>query len=96
LRQRQSAELPKSPKTAKIAKIENLTPDEPLHGATDHEIAKNAKLPPSPRKNGASGGPDCPRLPKVSLRTGDESGCSALQFGFFGNFGIHGNRLNCV
>jgi len=37
-----------------------------------------------------------PRLPKLSIRTGDEFGCSALQSGFFGNFGIHGNRLNCV
>jgi hypothetical protein len=52
------AELPKSPKTAKrLPKLKTSPPDEPLHGATDYEIAKNAKLPPSPRKNRASGGP---------------------------------------
>jgi hypothetical protein len=58
LRQRQSGRIAKIAEDCqKIAKIENLTPDEPLHGATDYEIAKNAKLPPSPRKNRASGGP---------------------------------------
>jgi hypothetical protein len=34
---------------------------------------------------------NCQRSPKVSIRTRDEFGCSAFQFGFFGTFGILGN-----